>query len=849
MPSLFPSSLCTSGHQPLLPAPLGHGPPIIPHSQHPHILTNIHPLTHNNLVGEGIREVDLPGLSADEIETILSENSNWSGEQFKNFFHSAVELSEIEAKLFSGSGYESDSGYSTYDVSPITSSAPLQFGGCRPAVSTSYRSISPALTPVNPSPYISLSSSNPFQFGHTSMHMSLHASGPATTPLPHSASPDAEFSFFPPTPTYHPPPSAITPTQEVYMVPHGAFPMQTTTQYPRDFQLSPYPAVLPEMRPSQQQEAYGIEFPNILGSNATSKDCMSGQYGEIQRRRVPVLPQNPNKMKIEIEHKPCPNTVSNTTSSSPTLAPITPTPSLPPIPAAVKLEVMSEESPCNSNTSACKKMSQPPPSTTHPQSAVTSQDSPVSISTSTQLKSFLATCSKVSSLQELVSSGVHPSVVVVTVSTALSALTNQAKGTEGEIREHQLSVQKGPYDISQLHSLIMSLTPHQSEKLADPELISAAKLVATEHLESLAAARRKGSGKQPQSTASAIPSASPSKQAQKTAPQLAGAIDKSKTPLKASITVKAFSKTSQQQLKSSTVGRVGAGSHMKNSHKKKTQWPRSMSKANLMAFREHILNKLKRGQEESQRPNSLANSPGNPSGVPSSFEMDISCDRDLPIPVRCSSEPADFFSRQMHTDSPSPLQTSHSAGDISSRSLHFHSDSDNKHPDFNPDILLSSSMVGLPDTLLTDMELDNLGSISSPSEHDLAQFLCDPSPPSSVTSPIDSMEDLQDFLSGSPESSISPTHLKEDSSPASSVHNASLSPTTTTATQQSTSQAGQSTTCSMADVASLFNESINSIANVESMPEETAVVLEDSLESVFQRPTDPLLACGSRLHW
>ena len=155
--------LPSAGHQPLLSGPLGHAPPpLIPHSQHspphPHILTTC-PLTHTSLIDveEGIREVDLPGLSADEIETILSENSNWSGEQFKNFFHSAVELSEMEAKLFSGSGYESDSGYSTYDVSPITSSAPMQFGACRPAVSTSYRSISPALTPVKPSPYISLS--------------------------------------------------------------------------------------------------------------------------------------------------------------------------------------------------------------------------------------------------------------------------------------------------------------------------------------------------------------------------------------------------------------------------------------------------------------------------------------------------------------------------------------------------------------------------------------------------------------------------------------------------------------------------------------------------------------------
>ena len=56
---------------------------------------------------------------------MLSENKNWSGEQIDQFLRSAVDLSEIESKLFSSPGYESDSGYSTYDVSPITSSAPF----------------------------------------------------------------------------------------------------------------------------------------------------------------------------------------------------------------------------------------------------------------------------------------------------------------------------------------------------------------------------------------------------------------------------------------------------------------------------------------------------------------------------------------------------------------------------------------------------------------------------------------------------------------------------------------------------------------------------------------------------
>lgn len=76
---------------------------------------------------EFIRNIDLPGLSVDDIEAVLSENEDWSGEQIDQFLRSAVDLSEIESKLFSLTGYESDSGYSTYDVSPITSNTPVNY--------------------------------------------------------------------------------------------------------------------------------------------------------------------------------------------------------------------------------------------------------------------------------------------------------------------------------------------------------------------------------------------------------------------------------------------------------------------------------------------------------------------------------------------------------------------------------------------------------------------------------------------------------------------------------------------------------------------------------------------------
>ena len=96
---------------------------------------------------EFIKHVDLPGLSADDIEAVLSENEDWSGEQIDQFLRSAVDLSEIESKLFSLASYESDSGYSAYDVSPITSTAPAH-----PAYSNNQVSIPscpPPLTLVN----------------------------------------------------------------------------------------------------------------------------------------------------------------------------------------------------------------------------------------------------------------------------------------------------------------------------------------------------------------------------------------------------------------------------------------------------------------------------------------------------------------------------------------------------------------------------------------------------------------------------------------------------------------------------------------------------------------------------
>lgn len=66
----------------------------------------------------------IPDHSQKSFQSIFSQFKDWSGEQIDQFLHSAIDLSEIETQLCS-SGYESDSGYSTYDVSPVSTHPPV----------------------------------------------------------------------------------------------------------------------------------------------------------------------------------------------------------------------------------------------------------------------------------------------------------------------------------------------------------------------------------------------------------------------------------------------------------------------------------------------------------------------------------------------------------------------------------------------------------------------------------------------------------------------------------------------------------------------------------------------------
>ena len=141
---------------------------------------------------EIIENVDLPGLTVEDIETVLLEHSEWPGSQIGQFLQSEVDY-DIEAKLFSMEGYESDSGYSTYNVHPITSSAPMQLNGESPVNHTP--SLSPALTLIDSTSMLSvnLSPTNP-SFYHA----------PIPTHPESANSPSSDISFFSPTAMFTP---------------------------------------------------------------------------------------------------------------------------------------------------------------------------------------------------------------------------------------------------------------------------------------------------------------------------------------------------------------------------------------------------------------------------------------------------------------------------------------------------------------------------------------------------------------------------------------------------------------------------------------------------------------------
>ena len=127
---------------------------------------------------ETLENLELPDLKVEDIQAVISDNSDWSGEQVENFFNS-LDLSRPDCpQSLGGSGYDSDSGYSTYDVSPIGSTIGAHYNS----------SLSPAITPVTPTPILSSSSPLPIASYHEEFMQSqrMLATPIAVTPQPTS---------------------------------------------------------------------------------------------------------------------------------------------------------------------------------------------------------------------------------------------------------------------------------------------------------------------------------------------------------------------------------------------------------------------------------------------------------------------------------------------------------------------------------------------------------------------------------------------------------------------------------------------------------------------------------------
>ena len=800
----------------------------------------------HNFDEEMIKDVDLPGLSVDDIETVLSENADWSGEQIDQFLRSAVDLSEIESKLFTSGGYESDSGYSTYDVSPITSAAPMQLSyqngmtssmvglqPCHTALSP------PILTPVErtPGPIFgcTLSPTNSTTFAATP----ISPASSATSPLDASSTTTAagsEMSFFPSVPNF----SSVSPaavalsSQENFYT--QSCPIFTTYSQSQDYTSSQNifgmnshsqqcfpevpPSVVPPPIPSFSSQIPDImlptsvsQFPAIgvstqferdrgsLSGFATLQRCSEGlvQNGgpfsrnaaskptpselNIAQRVVGTEPMDqytPVFPKLEHQQTSCAlgNSSNNNNSSPVETIPLSEpadnplsnlleasNPMLPTSPVSME----QIDTPLNSTTSSA---SPPLDESTSPSDVqAASKNTP-----SSQLQSVVSLCSQIPSFNKLVASSSNPAVFLVAVSTALSTLNTNASETKAQSIEGPCdsnssglvgddSEKLRQIDMSQLSSLVANIETKQ----ASTEASTATVLDQDEDKSSTTAAHEsmcfqtESQDSSPTANANKVTSEKPAVFAQvvhhsqstctttKAGHREPLVVTTTSTqPVQSSLQAKhgelqqVSSKAhesrsnnnntsaSSSNSASEKTGRISksrgcktGGAAMKAAQRKKGQWPKSMNKANLLAFRQHILNKLKKGQEArepcvvvpagKEKESTVKSESGGsktpirceavtpPSKLEAAYEQNhsvkVSYERNHTI-ERCHSEPVDRLS---------PLNESlHQSQSVENVNL-FSADGDELKPlelffsspdcndilsgmQFNPDAFLSSSM-------------------------------------------------------------------------------------------------------------------------------------------------------------
>ena len=229
--------------------------------------------------------LELPDLDVEDVETVMSEHSTWTGDQIETFLKS-LDIEELDccSSLKSSlSGYESDSGYSTHEVSPL-------MGG-----STHYSSaLSPAITPVTPSPILSSSTSSPLPFclyQDDAIFPQVHPVTPNAT-TPNTATSNSDHHFF------------------------GSTDIPLLSQGP---QCSPPPDFLSSSSsssPSICQQADGSQQPHFLSLNSSTKGCVQSVMPPISN--IPDIEANRHSVTVVPNsycNSPCPSTEIRTINS------------------------------------------------------------------------------------------------------------------------------------------------------------------------------------------------------------------------------------------------------------------------------------------------------------------------------------------------------------------------------------------------------------------------------------------------------------------------------------------------------------------------------------------------------
>ena len=852
-------------------------------------------------------------------------------------------------------GYESDSGYSTYDVSPITSSAPMQLNGGPPVYHTP--SLSPALTPIDSASMLSvnLSPTNPSFY-------------PAPIPMhPESSnSPSSDISFFSPTAMFTPFSSSST-SQENFSPVQSCPLFSSFTMHHK-----PYPATttatssainLSEVSPVSiaSYTNFQSEFTDLLESTSTTTHMPSFSELSPNSRRASdrrimcnflsseVPKTEPGSNQLEAKVLPSLEKLRQETDSK---KPVSAQPvSTEAVSSAVKLEGETTGSCALANTSvpsddviSSTSSNATDPAQTGEPPANSGDANPSNIQLPpnfklppnfqlppnlvnlprNNLQSLLSMCSKMPVLNNLLASSNNPAVFLVAISTALSTLT---KPHQNDTNGNAASAKSGagrsgsPIDLAQLQSLVAKLGPEQLQKLVLGPKMEPGQLppcAGTSVASNCHPNPASSSASHLPMSSSLTPPMERTVFASVLPPQVAG------LPVLPPMTRNGFNpaairndgrycsdqlgncrsvpQVQHKYLSNCTNPMVSVTQHPKGqqqkprlhrtSHpvamktqKKKPQWPRSMSKANLMAFREHILNKLKKTPDDVETTeDNIATAASKP--VIKSESPLANCDSEMMYQrnhSRCHSEPADSTDCSM--DSPLSLQPCHSdsrIANVSSLSELLNTSDLLSEFQFNPDTLLSPSVLPFPDEMLdglTSMEhsCDALGSPQTPvdtsADDEIKQLLGhDSQEPMEMDCIRDLLSEVGTNSSGSPDSSVVSTTLRIcaelSPSPGSNVGSPAgtpqqparvSSPAATTSRRQSqvsdiVSQASPASRPSSAVGTPTYKFLDSLHGSVESLAAQlnghTSIRLhiEQNLDSILQTHHDPLLAgstCGS----